>query len=129
MKKYMIDWTAMKANPNTDSRSTANTIYKADGFKIWKGKRHISYGVFYTADEWHLVRASDGKNLADGKTAKSLKDGLEHALRAGVDIYHDDHILLYGDDAIYDDEFNVIGYKPTRAEKKAMKYGRRKGRR
>lgn len=52
---------------------TAMTMYVADGYRVWKGKRRI-YSAIYSADEWHLERTSDHKVLYSAKTAKACME-------------------------------------------------------
>lgn len=101
--KYTINWTAVADNSYDH---TASTKYVADNFVIWKGRR-CYYGALYTADEWHLDRKSDGKELHVGKTAKECKGILEYALKHGHDINKEDYFSGYFG-MKFDDDFNVV---------------------
>lgn len=103
MTQYTIKWNAVK---DGNYNHTAVTMYEADGFRIWKGRRLI-IGCIYSTNEWHLIRTSDGKELHYAKTAKECMGVLEHAIKYGYDIYHDDHIGgYYG--MKFDENFNVV---------------------
>lgn len=103
MANYTINWTA---KPETDYTHTASTKYEADNFVIWKGKKRV-LSVIYSADEWHLIRKSDGQELHSGKTAKECKSVLEYAIKRGEDI-NADNITRWYSGVKFDDEFNVI---------------------
>lgn len=98
--KYRIDWVKEK---ETNHRHTAATRYVADGFVIWKGKRRV-FSSIYSANEWHLIRVSDGRELHYGKTAKECMGALEYSIRRGMDIYKiDDTCVACG--AKFRDDF------------------------
>lgn len=67
-----MDW---KKEKDLDTRHTGATIYRADGYKVWKGKYRVCYSI-YSSDEWHLQRESDGKVLHSAKTAKACMESV-----------------------------------------------------
>lgn len=72
----MATWEKVRDN---DLNHTAMTMYIADGYRIWKGKRRIN-NTIYSSDEWHLERISDRKVLWNAKTAKECKENFDYAL-------------------------------------------------
>ena len=115
MEKYTIEW---KAEPETYyARHTAATKYTADGFEIWKGKRYIGYGCIYGANEWHLVRKSDGEYLHSGPSAKECKGALEYYLNTG---------RTCGSNIVFNDDFTDYTYKRSARSLRAEARRRRK---
>ena len=101
-KKYTINWKTVR---DDNPRHTACTMYEADNFVIWKGKKQVM-SVIRSADEWHLIRKSDNKELHYAKTAKECKDLLEHSIKNGMDI--DTAESLFGYYGMkFDDDFNI----------------------
>lgn len=102
-KVYTIKWEAVK---DTDYRHTASTKYVSDNFVIWKGKKRV-ISCLYSANEWHLIRKSDGAELHSSIIAMECRDLLEYAIKKGTDVNTAES--LYGFRGIkFDDDFNII---------------------
>lgn len=76
-------WKAER-DERTGWQYTAATIYKTNGYRIWKGKYRV-VSCLYSADKWHIEREADHKIIWSANTAKQCKKDFDFARQMAGD--------------------------------------------